>query len=248
MDRHAAAPADGPVFLLIHGVGLSHRSFSRLAAGLAEHGTVLAPDLPGFGRARGARRRLRVEEFAAALVPGLDDRAPGRGRLVVLGHSLGAEVAVEVARRRPDLLRGLVLVGPVVDPAAGSVVGQGRRLARDMVGERPLTGAMVARDYARGGAVSFAAGVRSMLRYDVVAGLGAVTAPLLVLRGEHDPVAPDGWVRRLAAVTGTGSTGVVAGAMHNAVHSHADAVVDHVLAFTAGLHPSAGRPAARPLR
>jgi pimeloyl-ACP methyl ester carboxylesterase len=230
--------ADAPVFVLVHGLGLSHRSFSRLARVLAGHGTVLAPDLPGFGSAAGPGRRLGVDELTEALLPRLDAVAPahaGRAPLVVVGHSLGAEIAVEVARRRPHLVRALVLVGPVVDPAAASAFGQGRRLLLDMAGEPPLTAAMVTRDYVRGGPFSYAAGARSMLRYDTVGRLRDVAAPLLVLRGAHDPIAPRGWVAELAGVVEDGTSADVPGGVHNVVHSRPDEVGRLVLAFLEGV-------------
>jgi pimeloyl-ACP methyl ester carboxylesterase len=98
---------------------------------------------------------------------------------------------------------------------------------------------MVARDYARGGLFSFAAGVRSMLRYDIVGRLGDVTVPVLVLRGAHDPVAPSRWVARLSAATPEGRVAEVEGAVHNVVHSHADDVSRHVVAFA--IEAAAGR-------
>jgi pimeloyl-ACP methyl ester carboxylesterase len=225
--------ADAPVFVLLHGLGLSHLSFSRLARVLSRHGTVLAPDLPGFGAAPGPGRRLDVEELTEALLPRLDEVTEPRGRaqLVVVGHSLGAEVAVEVARSRPHLVRALVLVGPVVDRVAASAFGQGRRLVLDMAAEPPLTGLMVTRDYARGGPFSFIAGVRSMLRYDTAGRLADVRAPLLVLRGAHDPVAPARWTAELARVVADGTSVDVSRGVHNVVHSHPDEVARLVLTF-----------------
>jgi pimeloyl-ACP methyl ester carboxylesterase len=233
VDPRSAAAAD-TVFVLMHGVGLSHRSFSRLARQLAAHGTVLAPDLPGHGATPGPGRRLGIDEMVELLLPRVDAAAearPAAAPLVVLGHSLGVEVAVEIARRRPHLVRALVLVGPVVDPAAASAVGQARRLTADMWGEPPLTGAMVTRDYVRAGLFSYAAGVRSMLRYDTAGRLGDVQVPTLVLRGAHDPIAPLGWVRRLSTIAPRGRVVEVPGAVHNVVHSHADEVGRHVVAF-----------------
>ncbi|GAB2986201.1 alpha/beta fold hydrolase [Frigoribacterium salinisoli] len=234
-----AGPADrsdAPTFVLVHGVGLSHRSLSRLARVLAEQGTVLAPDLPGHGHARGARRRPTIEELAGAVGDGiaarLDGRGAGTGPVVVLGHSLGAEVATDVARQRPELVQGLVLVGPVVDPAAATAAHQGVRLLRDMPRERPLTGAMVARDYLRAGPVSFGLGVRSMLRYGTAEGLAGLEVPLLVVRGAHDPVAPARWAEQLRDLVPDGTVVQVPGAVHNLVHSHSADVGRAVLAFT----------------
>jgi len=231
--------SDGPVFVLLHGVGLSHRSFSRLAAVLARHGDVLAPDLPGFGATRGARRRLSIEEITGMLLPGIDAAAAHRSAprpLVLVGHSLGVQVAVEVARRRPDPVLAVVLIGPVVDPLASSMIGQGRRLMLDLWAEPPMTGAMVTRDYARGGLFSYAAGVTSMLRYDILTRLPDVPAPVLVLRGRHDPVAPRRWVARLAHTASDGRAADIDGAaVHNVVHSRPAETAQAILAFVESL-------------
>jgi len=236
--RVPSRASDGPVFVLLHGVGLSHRSFSRLAPFLASHGTVVAPDLPGFGTSGGPHRRLSIDEIADALLPGIDAAAHRHSTrpLVLVGHSLGVQIAVEVARRRPDLVRAVVLIGPVVDPRASSVFGQGRRLMLDLWAEPPLTGAMVTRDYARGGPFSFIAGVTSMLRYDIVDRLPAVTAPVLVLRGRHDPVAPRHWVAELAQAAPDGCSADIDGtAVHNVVHSRPRETAREILAFLQSL-------------
>ncbi|NII49829.1 alpha/beta fold hydrolase [Frigoribacterium endophyticum] len=237
-ERH---PPGAPVFVLVHGLGLSHRSFSRLAAALVAHGPVLAPDLPGFGRSPGPGRRLTIPQLAEALLPRLDElaSAPLAGPVVLVGHSLGAQVVVEMALRRPDVVAGVVLVGPVVDRVAPSVVGQGRRLALDMLGEPPLTSAMVTRDYLRGGLLSYAAGTRSMLRHPIDERLPGLAAPLLVLRGRHDPVAPARWADELVALVADGEARDVPAAVHDVVHSRAAAVGREVVDFARRCCPGA---------
>lgn len=233
VQNHRHAPGS-PVFVLLHGVGLSHRSFSRLAAALDAHGTVIAPDLPGFGQAPGSGRRLGVGEMVDMLLPRVDVETAASGSaspLVILGHSFGVQVATELVRRRPDATRALVLVSPVVDPDAWSAAGQGRRLAVDMWAEPALTNVMVARDYTRGGPLSFAAAVRSMLRYDTCNRVQDLQVPVLVLRGKRDPIAPTSWVTRLSLAAEKGTSKVVSGAAHNLVHSHAGDVSRHVMNF-----------------
>jgi pimeloyl-ACP methyl ester carboxylesterase len=175
--------------------------------------------------------------MADGLLPRLEDITGG---VVLVGHSLGAEVVTDLARRRPDLVRGLVLVGPVVDPDASSFFGQWRRLALDMWGEPPLTGAMVLRDYVRGGLFSFLAGVTSMLRYSTADQLRQVDPPVLVIRGAHDRVAPARWVDVLAAAATDGSSSDVVGALHNAVHSHPTEIAGLIVAFARRI--ASGRP------
>lgn len=105
--------ADGPTQLLIHGLGGSGTNWLEVMAGLAEVGSVVAPDLPGFGRteppdARSSRLRnnlgfLRV--FAREL--GID-------RATVHGNSMGGLLAVQLAAGDPELVERLVLVDPAL--------------------------------------------------------------------------------------------------------------------------------------
>ncbi|GAA4265943.1 alpha/beta fold hydrolase [Frondihabitans peucedani] len=226
--RAAGGGAAGVTFLLIHGVGLSHLSFSRLARALAPHGDVVAPDLPGFGAAPATPRRLTIEEYADALEP-VVDRAPGR--IVVVGHSLGTELAVELALRRPGRVAGVVLIGSVVDPAAPTAVGQGLRLLRDYVGEPPRTLLMVARCYLQGGPREFLRGTLSMLEYSTDRRIADLGAPLLVLRGARDPIAPEPWSRWLSEQVPGGRYRAVPGARHNCVHSRPAGVAREIAAF-----------------
>jgi len=233
---------DAPTFVLVHGVGLSHRSFSRLAGRLSGEGPVVSMDLPGHGRARRARHRATIEELADAVAAGTARRVAGSGPVVLLGHSLGAEVATETVRRHPALAGGLVLVGPVVDPAAPTALRQGLRLLRDMPAERPLTMAMVTRDYARSGPLTYGAGVRSMVRYATADRVAGLELPLLVVRGAQDPIATARWADQLAAGVADGTVVHVPRAVHNLVHSHSAEVARAVLAFTARITQAAPGP------
>jgi pimeloyl-ACP methyl ester carboxylesterase len=75
--------------------------------GLADRFRVIAPDLPGHGALADLPFSFEsASETVAAVI-----RAEARGRAVLAGLSLGGYVALEVASRTPDLVRGLVLSG-----------------------------------------------------------------------------------------------------------------------------------------
>ncbi|WP_367882236.1 alpha/beta fold hydrolase [Rathayibacter oskolensis] len=113
-------------FLLIHGIGMSHHTFSQLAVHLREHGRVIAVDLAGFGSNRMPRQRVGIADHARLLARVLEDR--GVPSAIVVGHSMGSQVAVELAVRSPELVDGVVLIGPVVDPERpGAAAGAGAR-------------------------------------------------------------------------------------------------------------------------
>ncbi|HEX4686831.1 MAG TPA: alpha/beta fold hydrolase [Nocardioides sp.] len=95
----------GPV-LAIHGITSSSRTWPFVAAALDR--PLFAPDLRGRGRSNHLAGPAGIAQHAddcAAVV-----EATGGVPLVVVGHSMGGFVATVLAARRPDLVRGLVLV------------------------------------------------------------------------------------------------------------------------------------------
>ena len=106
----------GPTIALLHGLGGAASNWTLVAPPLAERFHVLVPDLPGHGGS----------SALPAPVETLDPYADRIGSLlpepaVLVGHSLGAVVALRLAARRPELVRGVVLAG-----AAGIVTGTRR--------------------------------------------------------------------------------------------------------------------------
>jgi len=69
-STHTTAPP--PTIVLVHGIGMSHRSFMRVGARLARSYRTVTVDLPGFGGTRSPRRPLGVEGHAAALAAALE--------------------------------------------------------------------------------------------------------------------------------------------------------------------------------
>lgn len=57
--------------------------------------------------------------------------------------------------------------------------------------------------------------------------------PVLLLRGERDPVAPQPWIERAASLLPDARTVVVPGAAHGVTYSHPDEVCRAVLGFLA---------------
>jgi pimeloyl-ACP methyl ester carboxylesterase len=101
-------------------------------------------DLPGFGLSGDPGRVLDVTEHADHLADWL--QAADLSPVAVLGNSFGCQVAVELAVRHPDQVRGLVLVGPTMDLAARTAPRQILRWPRDTAREDPLQLPMLLRD------------------------------------------------------------------------------------------------------
>jgi pimeloyl-ACP methyl ester carboxylesterase len=99
----------GPPLLLIHGIGDSSDTWDPVIAELAEHYTVIAPDLLGHGRSDRPRADYSIAAFACGmrdLISVLD-----LDRVTVLGHSLGGGIAMQFAYQFPERCERLVLVG-----------------------------------------------------------------------------------------------------------------------------------------
>lgn len=103
---------DGPPVLLVHGFAAFKESWGPLPQMLARGGRrVVAVDLPGWGESPGSRRQPHT---AAWYAERLEPLAASLGPLLLVGHSLGSQASVHLALRRPDLVRGLMVLSPQV--------------------------------------------------------------------------------------------------------------------------------------
>jgi pimeloyl-ACP methyl ester carboxylesterase len=98
----------GPALLLIHGIGDCADTWRDVIPALAEHHTVIAPDLLGHGRSE----KPRADYSVAAYANGMRDLLSvlGVDRATVVGHSLGGGVAMQFAYQFPERCERLVLV------------------------------------------------------------------------------------------------------------------------------------------
>ncbi|MFT3799434.1 alpha/beta fold hydrolase [Microbacterium sp.] len=102
-----APDAGAPTIVAIHGVTSSHLAWQWLADALPEV-RIVAPDLRGRGRSTEVAGPAGMAAHADDLAAVFD--LLGLGPTVVVGHSMGAFVAVVFAHRHPSLVRRLVLV------------------------------------------------------------------------------------------------------------------------------------------
>ncbi len=112
--RGGATPR--PLLVLLHGMASNMTRWSEFIehTTLKEIWDILCPDLRGHGESFW-RGPLRLEIWSDDLRAMLD--AEGYEQAVLVGHSLGAQVAMHFASHQPARVRGLVLIDPVLHRA-----------------------------------------------------------------------------------------------------------------------------------
>jgi pimeloyl-ACP methyl ester carboxylesterase len=218
----------GEPLLLLHGWGSSGRDFSAVLPALTERFEVLNVELPGSGRSPHLEQRPTVAAITDAVEGTLD--AAGVGRVHVLGNSLGARVALELARR--GRARSVVAIAPsglnvwpervlqgagmamarIVGRTAAPVIGP---LSRSRVGRAALLLPMKARPWAtseeegiglREGFADSRDYWRTLfwaLLVDVPRGMDRIDCPVLLVQGTADWIAMGQTVRYLPLVPGS---------------------------------------------
>jgi pimeloyl-ACP methyl ester carboxylesterase len=98
----------GPAIVLVHGITSSSAVWEGVGPQLAQHHTVLAPDLLGHGQSAKPRGDYSMGAFAS----GIRDLALylGLGPVTVVGHSLGGGVAMQFAYQFPERTERLALI------------------------------------------------------------------------------------------------------------------------------------------
>ena len=119
--RQWEGPADGPVCVLVHGLGGGLLNWALVAPGLAERGRVLALDLPGFGKTPVAGRGSSIASCRWVLNGFL--RRLDLAEVVLLGNSMGGMVTLAQAEADPGGVRGLVLANAALPPKGSPFVG-----------------------------------------------------------------------------------------------------------------------------
>jgi magnesium chelatase accessory protein len=139
---HVQVAGNGPVLLLLHGTGASTHSWRGLLPLLAEHFTVVAPDLPGHGftgdpgmnglSLKGMARVLRLMLRELHLAP---DHA--------VGHSAGAAILIRMALDGDIAPREIISLNGALQPYGG-VIGQFFQPIARMLATWPLMTTMFA--------------------------------------------------------------------------------------------------------
>ena len=222
----------GPTILMLHDIGGGHRAFAPQVESFAAAGyRAVAWDMPGYGHSVpiDPYNFKGLAQSCAVLIENLMYAKGGDG-VILLGHGMGGMVAQEVAVRRPELVRRLVLtatsgmVGPVAPEArlawqrdyvaeclAPLEDGQGMQgLAQavlpQLVGAKALPEgvALATHVMAQVSAATYRRALEALVGFDRQAQLAHIHVPTLLIGGETDTVAPPAVMRQMAqAIAGS---------------------------------------------
>jgi magnesium chelatase accessory protein len=137
---HVQITGSGPDVLLLHGAGASSHSWGALTPYLADGRRVIALDLPGHGWTRSPRGRARLGDVAAdiANLCAQEGWAPD----LVIGHSAGGAVSLELARQGRIFPTRLVVVNGALESFRGAAGWLFPVMAR-VLALNPLTGLLI---------------------------------------------------------------------------------------------------------
>lgn len=106
-----AGASDGPVVVLLHGVGSSSDTWAELMPRLSSHRRYLMPDYRGHGGSDAPAGPYVVDDFVDDLVRLLDEL--GIERVSIIGFSIGAVIALSFALAEPERVASLVLLNSI---------------------------------------------------------------------------------------------------------------------------------------
>ncbi|MEB3221988.1 MAG: alpha/beta fold hydrolase [Candidatus Sericytochromatia bacterium] len=251
------ASGQGPVLLLLHAFPLNQRMWDPQLEGLADHAHVVTLDLPGFGSSQTTDGEMTVDGLADVVHHAME--ALGHGRYVVGGLSMGGYVALALARRHPEALRGLVLADTraaadsaevragrealaqrVTEEGVEDLAASfpGRAMAAATRVERPALVATVV-EWARAVRPPVAAGALRMMasRPDATPLLPHLAMPVLAVVGEGDALTPPEEMEGLAAAVPLGTISRLPAAGHLSNLEQPEAFNQAVGAFLEALPP-----------
>lgn len=201
--------------LLLHGLGSAAVDWSMQTAVLARHYHVAAFDFPGHGDSEPVPRRTSIRDLSRRVLgtAGHLDLEPG----ILVGHSLGGLVALQMALEAPGMFQALVLVNAVprmtfsrhaARQAAGRLPDVLMNRMDSLAGfvasehfpgpDQDLLRRMAVRRIRSADRNTYLHLIRAIARFDVRSRLEEISVPVLVVSGTEDRVFSDRDKRILA--------------------------------------------------
>ncbi|MEM6388293.1 MAG: alpha/beta hydrolase [Pseudomonadota bacterium] len=249
-----AGPEGAPLVLALHGVGLRAEAWGAQIAGLAGRTRIVAPDMPGHGESAVAPGCTTIADYtdrAEAVLMALG--APA----LVMGHSMGAMIALELAARQPERVRGVVALNAVFErDAAATAAVMARADALGGVARSDPTPTLTrwfgeAGSSERDACAAWLSGVDpagyraayrafASSRIPDRAGLSRLACPAMFMTGADEPNSTPAMSQAMAALAPLGRAEIVKGAAHMLPMTHPEPVNAALLGRASG-RPGGGR-------
>jgi 3-oxoadipate enol-lactonase len=246
----------GPAVVLLHGWGAFKELWWSTLLALAPSYRAFAPDFPGHG---GSAMGEQADMPGLARLIGSFCASLGLEEIILVGHSMGGCVAVELALERPDLVKRLVLVDAAVDaqlmPAFvrtylhPQVGWPGLRFSLAMGKVVAPLGRRVPHQHGGGVLMPWFRRISYQMSHDPAAiyrilnGLFATEAgerlkhigqPTLVISGQFDGLVPPAHSRRTANAIPDARFVIIPNALHNPMDEQPAAFEQALLQFLQG--------------
>ncbi|MEM6887396.1 MAG: alpha/beta hydrolase [Pseudomonadota bacterium] len=244
-DSHGLAVIEdgsGPQVLLLHGVGLRAEAWNAQIDALAKSYHVSAPDLPGHGKSPLTGQLSKLSDYTDVV------KRVVMGPVLVVGHSMGAMIALDLAARYPGKVQAVAALNAVFERSAVAAKAVQRR-ASDLDGVTPTDPSGTLNRWfgnATGPERTACerwlhdvdpAGYRmaySQFACSAVPDKRALTdlaCPALFLTGAQDPNSTPQMSEAMARIVPQGRAHVVDGAAHMLPMTHADEIAKILSAF-----------------
>jgi 2-hydroxy-6-oxonona-2,4-dienedioate hydrolase len=205
-------PSTAPVVVLVHGSGLSGRYMIPTARELTADFRVYVPDFPGFGDSDKPEKMPDVPSLADWLTAWI--RAIGLEHPSLLGNSFGCQVIADLAARYPERVGRAILQGPTTPSDERSMFWQFIRWRQNQKYNPNSLDAVTNGDYKKCGLRRMWSTFRSQLTDRLEDKAPRIKAPVLVVRGAHDPIAHQRWCEDIARLCPQGRLVVIPNVAH----------------------------------
>lgn len=242
----------GPAVLLIHGVGLRAEAWVPMLPHLASQFSITLVDLPGHGQSARLPGRPTLADYTDRVAEVLETPT------FVVGHSMGALIAMDMAVRYPALVSAITPLNAIfrrTDAASRAIKERSAALANEACpdpsgtldrwfGSAPQGHMKAARDACHNwlttvDPVGYAQAYRVFADEDGPsdASLAQIACPALFITGQEEPNSTPAMSQALAQHVPQGRAAIVAKARHMMPMTHATEVSDLLSMF---IHESAG--------
>ena len=241
----------GPELVLIHGVGLTADTWYAMLPELSQHFTITAIDLPGHGASAplNSRTETTLSDFSDSIVDAIANIAD---QAIIVGHSLGAFIALDIAAHHPGRVAVVAALNAIFRRsklASAAVKNRARELSSVEKTDPAATLDRWFGNSPQGALIDARKNCERMLNeadpagyaaaYQVFANcdgpsnsaLRAIKAPMLCITGAEEPNSTPSMSTELATLATDGQAVIIEGARHMMPITHAANITRHLIQF-----------------